>query len=50
MNLRNLWIKLMYVFDTVFIFFMLKLLETSGMKLTKLRIRTNFIISSSDFP
>ena len=39
----------MHVFDTVFALF-LKLFETSGIKLIKLRIRINFIISSSDLP
>ena len=33
-----------------FIFFVLKLFETSGIKLIKLRIRINFIISSNDLP
>ena len=33
-----------------FSFFVLKLFETSGIKLIKLRIRINFIISSNDLP
>ena len=41
--MKNTWIKLIYVLDTVFHFPLSKLLETSGIKLIKLRIRINFL-------
>ena len=47
MNLWNLWIKLKYAFDTVFLIFFIKT-EKSAIKSIKLRARINFIISSSD--
>ena len=40
--MKNMQIKLIYVFGAGFIFLMLKLFETSVIKLIKLRIKINF--------
>ena len=40
--MKNVWIKLIYVFDKVFHFTYVKTVWDRGMKLLKLRIRINF--------
>ena len=45
----NLWIKLKYAFDTVFLISFIKT-EKSGIKSIKLRAKIKFIILSSDIP
>ena len=40
--MKNVWIKLIYVFDTVFHFSYVKTVRDRGIKLLKLRIRINF--------
>ena len=45
--MKNVWIKLIYVFDTVFHFSYVKTVWGRGIKLLKLRIRINFKLWSS---
>ena len=40
--MKNMWIKLIYVFDTVFQFSYVKAVWDSGIKLLKLKIRIKF--------